>query len=178
MSSMVLSGDTSGAITLTVPAVAGTNTITFPANTGTAVVSGTTPALNGITFPATQVPSADANTLDDYEEGTFSPNPTPTSGSFTSVTSSGSYVKVGKQVTVYITLQIITVGTASGQINFAVPFTASGPFAVGSAMESTQVGITGIAYVATNVGTIRKYDWSGVVIGTTYNWQLTVTYSV
>jgi hypothetical protein len=28
---------------------------------------------NGITFPATQVASADANTLDDYEEGTFTP---------------------------------------------------------------------------------------------------------
>ena len=41
MSSMVLSGDTSGAVTLTVPAVAGTNTITFPASTGTVVTTGT-----------------------------------------------------------------------------------------------------------------------------------------
>jgi hypothetical protein len=36
---MVLSGDTSGAVTLTVPAVAGTNTITMPALTGNALVS-------------------------------------------------------------------------------------------------------------------------------------------
>jgi hypothetical protein len=35
MSSVVISGDTSGAITLAVPAVAGTNTITVPAVTGT-----------------------------------------------------------------------------------------------------------------------------------------------
>ena len=35
MSSVVISGDTSGAITLAVPAVAGTNTITVPAATGT-----------------------------------------------------------------------------------------------------------------------------------------------
>lgn len=41
MSSMILSGDTSGAITVTVPAVAGTNTITFPASTGTVVTTGT-----------------------------------------------------------------------------------------------------------------------------------------
>ena len=39
MSSVVISGDTSGTITLTVPAVAGTNTITMPALTGNALVS-------------------------------------------------------------------------------------------------------------------------------------------
>jgi len=40
MSSVVISGDTSGAITLAAPAVAGTNTITLPASTGTAMVNG------------------------------------------------------------------------------------------------------------------------------------------
>jgi hypothetical protein len=40
MSSVVISGDTSGAITLAAPAVAGTNTITFPATTGTIVTTG------------------------------------------------------------------------------------------------------------------------------------------
>jgi hypothetical protein len=39
MASMILSGDTSGAVTVTVPAVAGTNTITIPAVTGNALVS-------------------------------------------------------------------------------------------------------------------------------------------
>ena len=40
MSSVVISGDTSGAITLAAPAIAGTNTITLPAGTGTATVAG------------------------------------------------------------------------------------------------------------------------------------------
>jgi len=40
MSSVVISGDTSGAITLAAPSVAGTNTITLPASTGTAMVNG------------------------------------------------------------------------------------------------------------------------------------------
>ena len=40
MSSVVISGDTSGAITLAAPAVAGTNTITLPAGTGTVAVQG------------------------------------------------------------------------------------------------------------------------------------------
>jgi hypothetical protein len=37
MSSIVLTGDTSGAITVSAPAVAGTNTITMPSETGTLV---------------------------------------------------------------------------------------------------------------------------------------------
>ena len=39
MSSVIISGDTSGAITLAAPAVAGTNTITLPAVTGNSLVS-------------------------------------------------------------------------------------------------------------------------------------------
>lgn len=39
MSSIVIFGDTSGSITLDTPAVAGTNTITLPANTGTVVTT-------------------------------------------------------------------------------------------------------------------------------------------
>lgn len=46
MSSMVLSGDTSGSITVTVPVVAGSNTITLPASTGTVMVSGNQPAFS------------------------------------------------------------------------------------------------------------------------------------
>jgi hypothetical protein len=39
MSSLVLTGDTSGQVTVAAPAVAGTNTITLPASTGTAIIS-------------------------------------------------------------------------------------------------------------------------------------------
>ena len=46
MSSVVISGDTSGAITLAAPAVAGTNTITLPAAAGTVQVSGNMPSFS------------------------------------------------------------------------------------------------------------------------------------
>jgi hypothetical protein len=39
MANVVISGDTSGAITLAAPAVAGTNTINLPANTGTVITT-------------------------------------------------------------------------------------------------------------------------------------------
>ena len=42
MSSIVISGDTSGTITIVAPAVSGTNTLTLPANTGTVLTSAST----------------------------------------------------------------------------------------------------------------------------------------
>ena len=39
MSSLVLTGDTSGQVTVAAPAVAGSNTVTLPASTGNVLVS-------------------------------------------------------------------------------------------------------------------------------------------
>ena len=41
MADIILTGDTSGAITVAAPAVAGTNTLTLPASTGTMITSAT-----------------------------------------------------------------------------------------------------------------------------------------
>jgi hypothetical protein len=46
MGALVLTGDTSGSVTVNVPTVAGTNTATFPAATGTVMVSGNQPAFS------------------------------------------------------------------------------------------------------------------------------------
>jgi len=73
MSSVVISGDTSGAITLSAPAVAGTNTITLPAATGTVMVSGNMPAFSA-TGSATQTISSGVDTLIQYNTITFDTN--------------------------------------------------------------------------------------------------------
>ena len=52
MGSLVLTGDTSGSVTVAVPAVAGTNTFTIPAVTGTAVVAGQNSAITSSTAVA------------------------------------------------------------------------------------------------------------------------------
>ena len=54
----------------------------------------------GIKFPATQVASSDANTLDDYEEGTWTPawNTTNSNMSVAYGVQSGSYTKIGRMV--------------------------------------------------------------------------------
>lgn len=86
------------------------------------------PSLDGIAFPATQVPSADANTLDDYEEGTWTPVLTfATPGDLSVVYSQqiGRYIKIGKKVTLSarIDTSTFTHTTASGAVNVTgVPF--------------------------------------------------------
>ena len=61
MSSIVISGDTSGAITLAAPAVSGTNTVTLPAAAGTVMVSGNMPAFFAYNSGSSQ--NISANTL-------------------------------------------------------------------------------------------------------------------
>jgi hypothetical protein len=102
MSNAVLKGNASGTgtVTLETPNTNSDFTISLPAANGSVILAGTTPTLNGITFPATAVPSADANTLDDYEEGTWTPvinSFTVNSGTFTGT---GKYTKIGNLVTV------------------------------------------------------------------------------
>jgi hypothetical protein len=84
--------------------------------------------LSGITFPATQVASADANTLDDYEEGTWTPSMVGSGGSSgqTYGTRAGRYVKIGKFVFVKCSITLSTAGTNSGSYAFITgfPFTA------------------------------------------------------
>ena len=56
MSSIVISGDTSGTITIAAPAVSGTTTLTLPASTGTVMVNG--PAFSAYTTSTTSVTNA------------------------------------------------------------------------------------------------------------------------
>jgi len=79
-------------------------------------------SLNGVTFPATQVPSANANTLDDYEEGTW----TPTVGGTATYGASngGTYTKIGNMVYCNFSLQVSTIGTGSKTGITGLPFAA------------------------------------------------------
>jgi hypothetical protein len=64
MSSIVLSGDTSGQVSLTVPAVAGSNTVTIPAGTGTAAVQGvSTNIVSGTAVASTSGTSIDFTSI-------------------------------------------------------------------------------------------------------------------
>jgi len=124
----MLSLSGTGIITITPPATNTNRAITLPDAAGAIVVSGTTPSLNGIAFPATQSASADANTLDDYEEGTFSPTirGSGTVGTATYSRQIGIYTKIGNRV--FFTISISwSSGTGSGALLVGnLPFTQNG----------------------------------------------------
>jgi hypothetical protein len=112
-------------------AITFTQAMTLNASGNLALQGGTTTATGvGITFPATQSASTDANCLDDYEEGTFTPTlsyTTPGTLSVTYTNQNGYYTKVGNLVTVNIFIQLsaFTKGTASGDLILAnLPFTS------------------------------------------------------
>lgn len=98
-----------------------------------------------VVFPAAQVASADPNTLDDYEEGTFTPYiyDAFTGGNQGGV-GSGFYTKIGNLVNVYISfLNVSTAGmTGANQLYIReLPFTVkSGTSPVG-AIRSTRIVI-------------------------------------
>ena len=98
-----------------------TVTGTMSATTG-AAVGGATAGAGGLAFPATAVAVADANTLDDYEEGTWTPS---LGGNTTYTTQVGTYIKVGRLVTATAALQINTLGTGSTTAVSGLPFNQS-----------------------------------------------------
>jgi hypothetical protein len=113
-------------------------TAQFPTTIG---VGNATPSASGagVSFPATQSASSDANTLDDYEEGTW----TPTQGSaLTSVTgtftASGNYTKVGRLVTVNFTASAtsFTYTTGTGSVVGSMPFTVGAFNSYGSGVNA------------------------------------------
>ncbi len=80
-----------------------------------------------IKFPATQNASSNANTLDDYEEGTWVVTFTAgTSGTITLNSSNNelSYIKIGSQVTIFGRVLISSVSSPVGSIQINLPFAA------------------------------------------------------
>ena len=112
---------TNDTVRMRLPAAGGVQAVT------TVSVGDATPSSSGagITFPATQSASSDANTLDDYEEGTWTPT---YSDWVTSPTSAEAiYIKIGKLVYVMVTVTGSNMQTtaAASQI-IGLPFTPSG----------------------------------------------------
>jgi hypothetical protein len=92
-------------------------------------VGNATPSTSGagITFPATQSASSNANTLDDYEEGTFSVY--LTDGTNNTATASANYTKTGRVVTIQLQIYNATYTglTAGSTIRISgLPFAPSG----------------------------------------------------
>jgi hypothetical protein len=145
----------------------------------------------GISFPATQSASTDPNTLDDYEEGTWSPilgSAGATSGQ-TYSNQDGRYVKVGQMVLATFDLRMSAKGTLNSDILIGgLPFAsrAGGYYGGGSVTNwdalatswiyltmrlqnnGTAVNLSGRATAGTSIGALQPADIgnSTILMGT------------
>ena len=145
---------------------------------------------SGITFPATAVAASDANTLDDYEEGTWTPIASRLSGG--DITASygdvnGKYTKIGRMVTISCYLQITSVtsqGSSAARIS-GLPFsppaslTSAGAVFYNTAATTLVIGAaaphaTGHVYFHenTNNGNLASFNWQAGIISFTISYEL------
>ena len=145
------------AVAIATKANSASPTFTGTVNTATGLsVGGATAGAGGIAFPATAVAVVDVNTLDDYEEGTFTPAISAGAGSITESSATGSYTKIGNRVFYEVVLTITTNGTGASSLIFTLPFTAAQhhtPVGVNTSSAETCVGIS----TTTDVG-MRTYS--------------------
>jgi hypothetical protein len=146
-----------------------------------ALQGGTQSTGTGIAFPATQNPSSDPNTLDDYEEGSWTPVLTATGTAPNGVTYSnryGQYTKIGNIVYIRGTILLSSKGAGgSGSVLISgLPFSSQG--GVGYAYQSFPFyyydsgGISG-----SNIATV--YDASNALyISTPFNANSVIQWSI
>jgi hypothetical protein len=110
----------------------GTNAVTVDSGGGFKVlntigVGNATPSTSGagITFPATQSASSNANTLDDYEEGVWTPS---LGGNTTYGRQQGTYTKIGRIVYITGRIDLTSLGTGSNSTISGLPFTSKADF--------------------------------------------------
>jgi hypothetical protein len=139
----------------------------------------------GIIFPATQVASANANSLDDYEEGTWTVAFPSGTGTFTSQIA--RYTKIGRQVFAEWDFTVNTIGTSSASQFSGLPFTQGGSISGGTIAfwSSAANGIIGVGgcYASTTLiyltgsttSQTTATDWNAMGNGTRITGAITYT---
>ncbi len=143
----------------------------FPTTIG---VGNATPATSGsgISFPATASASSDANTLDDYEEGTWTPA-FDGSGAITFTQQVGTYTKVGRQVTCVFFIQVNTSSRTNVSNITGLPFTAGNTNYAGASLSTYETGsysgqcnVLGLVADTTTVIQLRRTSSATAAPGT------------
>ena len=154
-------------------ALTGAVSATTTGKVGTTLgVGAATPSASGagITFPATQSASTDANTLDDYEEGTWTPSlkfggaSVGMAGTF-----EGYYTKIGRLVTGQGRMILSAKGSSTGAATLALPFTSAATntlpgMSVGY-YESWASSITASCYINSGSALLQLTNLTGTTVG-------------
>ncbi len=137
----------------------GVNVMTSPELAGTVNLSG-----GQIAFPSTQSASADTNTLDDYEEGTYTITVTCAISGTVTLNSSldmASYVKIGRLIHIQGFALVSSVSSPVGSAQINLPFTADNP-AEDAGISVGSVLISGIGFAS------DSYIQAGLSDGATF----------
>lgn len=130
-------------------------------DSATTNLQASTVIVDGVKFPATQSPSADVNTLDDYEEGTWTPTDNSGAGlTLSSVTA--TYTKIGKLVVATCRLTYpVTASGANASIT-GLPFTVANQNGnCGGALTYADETTLRYVLVTANTTTATMYDSAG-----------------
>jgi hypothetical protein len=153
--------------------------------TGGQIIAGSNTLINssgliyanaGIAFPATQVASANANILDDYEEGTWTPVITGSSsvGSASYIAQNGTYVKIGTYVYFACDVQSSSTPTGTG-----ILFITGLPYTSMNNQFSMSIGLpywNGLARAFTAVGGYADGGTTRIVMMGTLGAATGITY--
>ena len=159
----VLALQTNGTTAISIDASQAVTMAGRTSNPTTISVGAATPSTSGagITFPAAISASSNANTLDDYEEGTWPAAFVPsTSGTITLSNNTGTYTKIGRTVTINASLKVSSVSSPVGY------FTITGlPFSGGAgATFRCSISILGDGMQATMTTSLTASMQSGSVL--------------
>lgn len=129
----------------------------------------------GISFPATQDASSGVNVLDDYEEGTWTPDLSDgTQTDATQTTEVGTYTKIGRTVFWTFNLVISSLGAVNGSLRInGLPFTSAATFVYsGCAGNATNLAITAgenvTGVINASSTNIRLQLWDATIGATTF----------
>jgi hypothetical protein len=130
----------------------------------------------GISFPSTQAGTTNPNTLDDYEEGTYTPVLTFGGGStgITYAFRDGRYTKIGRLVHVFLRIQLSNKGSSTGLAKISLPFSSE---LYGGLQSPFYSGMSGVGswggYTAFGDVQLIRFPDGGVADGTEANFTNT-----
>lgn len=117
----------------------------------------------GIQFPGTQSVSSDPNTLDDYEEGTWTPVDA-SAAALTFTANAGKYTKIGRQVTASCTLTYPSTATANTAFIGGLPFAQATPANQSGGFVSVDTSATPIAIAGYSANVMQPVSLAGAAV--------------
>jgi hypothetical protein len=121
MASIKLTGDTSGEITISAPAVAGTNTISLPAESGNLLTSVTTGVCLGVSVATTNSTISTTNTSFTASGLQVTITPQTVNSKFLMITSGGNVFPNNEQTEIHIIHYVAVGGASASAINNSNP---------------------------------------------------------